>query len=275
MRESRLSLLTLSVACQFLVVFFIAVRWQAMLQLPELRLHKYLYFVFLGNFFSFFLPSSAAAEAVKVLAFGHKYGRLQENIGIAIFARAAGLGIQIVLGGTGLFIFNDELRESGLAQRFSLDILPLLVFLSFLVLALTLVWRYKAALSRQIWIATLVRISQDRPMLVRILGWTLLIQILSVIAVYCLFLSIHPQVQIWQVMLFPAIIQIILMLPISFGGVGVREYLNLLFFTDLGRIPPDVTVAVSILGYLPLFLIAGLGGMWMASRRLANGGKAG
>jgi hypothetical protein len=50
--------------------------------------------------------------------------------------------------------------------------------------------------------------------------------------------------------------------------VGLREYLNLLFFSDIAGIPKDIIFALSILGYVPTLFMAFTGWAWMLFRRV-------
>ncbi len=95
----------LSILITFAVVIANALRWKALFRRPDMPLRKFLYFVFLGQFFNLFLPTYVAAEALKVLAFGRKYGSTQENIGIALLTKTTGMAIQLLMGGVGLLLY--------------------------------------------------------------------------------------------------------------------------------------------------------------------------
>jgi uncharacterized membrane protein YbhN (UPF0104 family) len=102
------------------------------------------------------------------------------------------------------------------------------------------------------------------------MGISVLIQVVTIFAMWLLFKSLIPEVRLWQVVLFPGIIQMILLLPISFGGMGVREYLNILFYSDIAGLPRDTVFAVSLLGYVPTLSLALWGWGWMMFRRVRS-----
>ncbi|HKP94904.1 MAG TPA: lysylphosphatidylglycerol synthase transmembrane domain-containing protein [Fibrobacteria bacterium] len=248
----------------------VAWRWRLLWDLQGLPLRKYLYFVYLGYFFNAFLPSSATSEAIRVLAFGKKYGAVQESIGVNLMARGLGFILQMGLAGGSLWYYRDELRAMGLFQRASLNGFALGLALAGLSLVAVAAYRFRARLGRQKWLLEMDRIRKDKPLLAGALGLTALIQIASILGFWLLFMSLYPQVRLWQIVLFPAIIQVILMLPISFGGVGLREYLNLLFFSDIAGIPKDIIFALSVLGYAPNLFMALTGWTWMLFRRMRS-----
>jgi glycosyltransferase 2 family protein len=248
----------------------IAWRWRLLWGLQGLGLHKYLYFVYLGYFFNAFLPSSATAEAIRVLAFGKKYGAVQASIGVNLMARGLGFILQMVLAFSSIWYYREELKSMGIFDRFALNRLTTgLIAAGFLALIIA-GYYFRRQLHKQRWIEEMNRIRKDKPLLIKAMLVTAMIQVVTILGLWFLFMSLYPLVRLWQIVLFPAIIQIILMLPISFGGVGMREYLNLLFFSDIAGIPKDTTFAVSILGYVPILFMAFVGWAWMLFRRLRS-----
>lgn len=268
LRQCDYAFILFSFLLQYAAAVANAFRWKALLRQPGLALHKFLYFVLLGQFFNLFLPSFVAGEALKVIAFGRKYGGVQENIGIALLSKFTGMLVQLSIGGVGLFLYWKEVREGGLFDRLHLEY-PLLLASGVGAAALAgAVWWFRRSLKAQTWVRTIVAISRDRKLLARTVFWTALIQFLAAASSYCLFLSLYPEARFWHIALFTTIILAVLSLPFGFGGVGVREYMNLLLFTDVGGIPAQITFAVGILGYIPVVGIALTGGAWMAFRKL-------
>lgn len=260
----------LSIALQYAVALTSAIRWKILLQHTELSLKKFLYFVFLGQFFNLFLPTYIAAEAIKVYAFGKKYGGTQENVGISLLTKFSGMIVQIFMGGFGLLLFAKKLKEHDLFSHIKLSTLAFSVGVPFIILALLLFWYWRDKIKTQAWYQTILSILKNRKLFYQNLLLTTLIQFLAAASSYFLFLSLWPDTHFWEVVLFTTIILGMLSLPFGFGGVGVREYLNLLLFTDVGGIPSHVTFAVNIVGYIPVFTIALTGGLWMTIRKLKN-----
>ncbi len=268
LRQCNFALIALSVLLQFGVATANAMRWKLLLRQPELPLPKYLYFVLLGQFFNLFLPTYVAAEALKVIAFGRKYGGTQANIGIALITKLTGMVIQILMGAIGLALYAGELGERGLFSRIRPGAASSAIAAGVAGAAVAAVWWFRHSLKAQTWFRTILEIGSDRKLVAGTVFWTALIQLLAAGSSYCLFLSLWPDTHFWEVVLFTTIILAVLSLPFGFGGVGVREYLNLLLFTDVGGIPAHITFAVNIVGYIPVLSVALTGGLWMAFRKL-------
>lgn len=264
----RYEYVALATAVQFAMAFANAARWKFLARTPGLGLAKYLYFVLLGNFFNLFVPGSVAAEAVKVVAFGRKYGGTQENIGIALLSKTAGMLVQAGLGGIGLVLYAHALAERGVFAKARLEGRALALVAAAAAAAILAVWVFRHSLRAQIWFRTMVSIARDRRLAAGALFWSALIQVGASAGVYFLFLSLWPATPFWQVVLFTTLAMAALSLPFGFGGVGVREYLNLVLFTDLGGIPPQITFAVTVIGYVPMLIVAFSGGAWMAFRKV-------
>lgn len=267
LRQCDFLYIAVSLLLTFAVAGANAMRWKLLLRHPDLALHKYLYFVLLGQFFNLFLPTYVAAEAVKVLAFGRKYGGTQENIGIALITKFTGMSIQMAMGGIGLALYAEELGQRGVFGRIRPGTVTLLALATAALAAGGAIWWFRHSLKAQTWFRTILDIAKDRKLVAQTVFWTAAIQIMAAASSYCLFMSLWPETRFWEVVLFTTLILAALSLPFGFGGVGVREYLNLLLFTDVGGIPAHITFAVNIVGYIPVLATALAGGLWMAFRR--------
>ncbi len=260
-------LLGLSILFQYGMVFLNALRWKILLRHPGVGLGKYLYFIFMGLFFNLFLPSPAVSEGVKVLAFGRKYGSLQQNIGVTLFARGIGVLTQLLIGLIALSKYYSELKAKGFYDHIALRTSWIVALGLALVAGAFVLFRFRATLIKQVWISTMVEAGRDGTLLIKTILLTVAIQIFAAVCVYLVFLSVLPHVDFWKVVFFVTLIQAILILPFSFGGVGVREYLVLFFFCNIGGMPPTAVFAANMLGYVPLLLQAMTGGAWMLFRR--------
>jgi uncharacterized membrane protein YbhN (UPF0104 family) len=267
LKQCRWEFLLLSALSMAAGSLLAAYRWKVLWNRPELAFRKYLFFVYMGYFFNSFLPSAAISDAIRVLAFGHKYGSLQQNIGVNLFARGIGFAMQVGFSVVSLVYFRRDLQELDFFQRMKWNSAGAVLALAFLVAAIGAGFYFRAKLFRQPWMVEIGRLLRDRRLLFITIILSALLQFSSILGTWLVFLSVYPEAQLWQITFFLAIIQIILILPISFGGLGAREYLCILFFSDIGGMPKDATFAASILGYLPVLALALAGGLWMAFRK--------
>lgn len=265
--ECRLEFLALVLALQLATLSAQAVRWKLFLRGSGLRLRKFLYFVFLGQFFSLFMPSALASDALKVAAFGRKYGGIQENIGIALLSKLEGMLIQLAFGAIGLVLYADELASKGAFAHLHPDGLAIAIGALAVAVLAAVAWTTRKRWPAQTWPRTMWELARDRKLLLQTFFLSFSIQLLSAWSLYFLFLSVYPAARFWEIVLLITVVQAVLLIPFAFGGVGVREYLNLLLFTGIAGIPADTVLAASLLGYVPMVLMALMGGAWMAFRR--------
>jgi glycosyltransferase 2 family protein len=246
-----------------------AMRWKVLVPLVDTPLHKYLYYVFVGHFLNFFLPSTALAEGARTYAFGRKYGGMQKNFAAALFARGSGLAVQSVIIMLFLAWSWDEIRALEAWETLRLNPAPVIVVAAVSGAGLAVALFFWADKVR-FFVGILIGFVRDIRLFAQVLFLSALIQACVMAGVYALFRSITPDIQFWHVAVIPIVVHIILMIPVSFGGVGVREYLNILFYTGLAGIAAEVTLTVSLLAYVYWGIMAGTGAAWMALRKRAT-----
>lgn len=271
-RQCRWEWFLVSLLLLYVAAGLTAIRWRMLWPLPGLGLHKYLYFVFLGYFFNAFLPSAAFSEAMRVLAFGRKYGHIHENIGVNLLAKVMGGFAQIlVAGGTALFFFS-EWKDLRLPLKVQWDS-GAWVMAALLGMAVVALLIFKPQWRDWRWTQAILVVLRNRSIVLRTFGIGLLLQLVLISATYTLYFSMYPETRFWHVASFMLLIQLALLVPLTAGGVGMREYLSLVFFSDIAGMPADVVLGVSLLGYIPFLLMAFTGGGWMLFRQLRNAGK--
>ncbi len=266
LRSADLWALAASIASIIAASLLNAWRWKVLLRAPNLGMVKYLYFIFVGHFFNLFMPSSLASEAVKVVAFGKRYGNLQQNIGITLVARGMGFIAQILIGSAAFCLYAGELMRTGMMEKLQLRGSLIGALAAAAAIGIGALFRFRSVLARQPWVQAMLEAARDRTLMAQTALLTAGIQILSAFSGYCLFLSVYPGSPLGKVVVLILVVQAILLLPFSMGGVGVREYLSLLFFSDLGGMPREAVFASNLLGYVPLILMAAVGGMWILFR---------
>jgi uncharacterized protein (TIRG00374 family) len=88
------------------------------------------------------------------------------------------------------------------------------------------------------------------------LFFSLFIQILGPIISYLVALALHTKISIIYFLVLMPIIGAISMLPISIGGLGLRDASSIFFFTKVG-VSKDIAFAISLLGFF-FILITGI-----------------
>ncbi len=248
-----------------------AVRWQALLR-PlgiEVPLPRLIYLYFVGSFFNVFLPSGLGGDAVKMAELARMTQRAPEAIGTTLVDRATGLWVLFVLALLAL-PFSRGLLPTGWLPVIGLGAVvgvvggwavlgtPLLPWLgSRIRLPGQEKWeRFYTAVARLGYPAL------GRACLVSLIFDGLLIAFNVLIA-----WGFGVDVPFGIFVLFTPLISFSLTLPISVGGLGVREQTYALLFGALG-VPEEAALAMSLTNYALSHVLVGLGGgLWYA---LAN-----
>lgn len=277
--EARLAPLIGAVALFVLSVVAGAWQWGRFLAAMGLKLHprKLLELYWVGLFFNNFLPGNVGGDVVKVLDLSREErdpvaaatatlaDRLTGLSGLACLALVAAaalwrqealrpLSVPILWGSAaflllGLLFLTDPLL--GIARRLAerLGFLPGEGF--------------RARMLEQ-----LRRLRRQRRLLLRLFAFSLLVQGLRVGVHYLLGLSLlgasSPGLHDFFLVIPP--LAFALTLPITVGGIGLREGLALPLFAPLG-VSGEGAVAVEFLAYLLMLAVSLLGGALFLLRR--------
>jgi uncharacterized membrane protein YbhN (UPF0104 family) len=278
-RQARWGYLAAAMALMIAGTALRAVRWQVLLQALDihvpLRTLVHLYFV--GAFFNIFLPTGLGGDAVKMAELARSTGRTPEAIGATLVDRAIGLWVLFVLAVLAL-PFSVSLLPQGWAPIIALAAVAG-VLGGWVVMGTPLVpWLgSKVSLPGQDRLERFYRsVSQ---LGYRALGRACLVSLVFDVMLILFNVWIAYGLNVIQpigiFVLFTPIISFSLALPISIGGLGVREQTYLLLFGSLG-VSSSAAAAMSLVNYALTNLVVGLlGGVWYAlegTRELAARG---
>lgn len=265
-----------SLCCLLAVQGIAATRW-AVLARPvgfDFPLSVFVRRFFEGLFFNLFLPTSIGGDVVKAYRLADTTaGRVLA--GCTVLAdRLAGLTAMGLIAATALVV-----------ERRSLSFLPALTVGAVLVGATMLVVRgmvghldrLAAMFPRNRAVdAVVARLLpyQQRPGLVTsAIGWGLLVQIGGILGTACLGRALDIDVPVSAWFMVVPLVNLATVMPISIGGVGVREGMMSVLLTPYG-VSQERAVAVGLLSLL-VVVTCGLfgGGVFLAEGR--RGAKAG
>ncbi len=271
---SRVSLLSLALGIGLLLLGSLigAWRWKMIITawggtLGFWRLWSH---VLVGVFFNQTLPSSIGGDAVRILRVKREGLSLQMAVNSVIVDRATGLAGLIILVAFGQILSSSETTDPML--RMMLSVLSVAGTLAFLVAALLDKIPLPARMLRWRWLAALAGLSQDfrrvfmdpRQAAMLLLSATAM-QITIPLAVYAISRSLTiPVGLIDHLILVPPAI-LILVLPISIAGWGVREAALVYAFAFVGVAKPEAFAVSVLFGIIVIF--SGLPGavLWLAS----------
>jgi uncharacterized membrane protein YbhN (UPF0104 family) len=107
---------------------------------------------------------------------------------------------------------------------------------------------------------------------VRISGLCLLRNLIGIVALYVLATAIDLNVSVWTLGWIRSVIRIVLMIPVSFAGLGVREASFVLLLAPVGVASPQA-LALSVLVFAQALLFALIGMLLEFNRMFLNSSR--
>jgi len=245
-----------STLVMLLALAFMTVRWRYVLDLIERKSYSYalLYrFYLVGSFFNIFIPGAIGGDAIRLYYLSKAYHITKTRSLLSVFIeRVAGL---FILGIILLFalLFNDTIRTK-LQFGFGSILLAAIVIVAALVFA-------KYFLNKKIVIGY-----KEIAVILLLSGLGQFGDILIALLFSDYF---GLNITLLNLMAIMPLVYIATVVPISLGGVGVREGVMTAGMTLYGVSVPDA-VMVSFLLYLVKIIVGTMG--WFAYLRLGKVG---
>ncbi len=269
LRNAHFGWIGMGYLLMFGILYLQAWRWKCLLHIPGLPISKYLHFIFVGVFYRLILPGSLSSEMLKVILFGKKYDKPFHESSLVFFSQFLGLGIQWIVGIVGFIYFRGPVLEVWQKAQLSWSKL--------IFLGLAMACGAAAIFLVPTFRATFVKMLKSMKTAIRTPGLvgkvfllTVGIQILMIGASYCIFWGVQIKIPLLFLCFQMAIINTLILLPISINGIGVVEYLNLfLLHTTMGYTAPKI-IAVSAVSYSLQVINGMIGGGWILWRNAAT-----
>lgn len=243
-----------------------AMRWATLLNIQKIdfsfKATVLLYWV--GCFFNAFLPTSVGGDVVRSYLASKHNGKIMDTAISVIAERVAGVAALMILFSIGviwLHFFGAEQSFWKLAGLSSAGFIGAGCVSS----GRKALWETALARTelreklRRIG-AVLLTYKSHKRKLWRILILSLLLQINVIVYYYIIAAALGIQLSFFYFCLFIPPILILTMLPVSVGGVGVREAAFLFFFVPLGITPAEI-VSLSLWSYILALLFNLSGGL--------------
>jgi glycosyltransferase 2 family protein len=218
-------------------------------------LAEYTRFYFIGMFFNLFGPSTLGGDLVRALYLGagRRPGLAVDSV---LFDRASGLALVMALGAVALLVFPHYGLPWPLAASVVCGGIGLVVgwwMCPLLVRLLPETNRMRRQVETELgpfW--------RDRGLLVRVALVSLLFHLSQVVVQYIVVRAAGATVPLSYCLIYHPLISVMTALPVSIGGLGVREGGYLYFLT---RIDVDDSVAVTVgVLWFAISVLAGLAG---------------
>ena len=266
--------------CLFLMLvihMIAAYRWHifAKTDNPQVPVSKLFSFYLVGLFFNNFLPTAVGGDVVRSFDLYKYSGRGKAAVVSVLIERFAGMTAQVFVALIAVLIGYSYFKEPlifWLVCGFSLSyLLFLVVFLNQRMMTWFIGFLSRLGLTKVQHLLSetyelFMRYQSSRLAMIQAMVLSLSIVMVSVFTFYLLSISLHLSVPFGYFVLFLPIITIVSMIPITLGGLGVREGIGVFLFSTIG-VPPSDAFGLSLAWSLLLILISLLGGMIFAFRR--------
>lgn len=210
----------------------------------------------IGTFFNLFMPGTVGGDAIKAYYLYKGSQKKGDSLVSVFMERYMGLCGLIFIAAVGLLAGYKYIAGSFIIP------LMLAILISFITASLIVVFfPYEIFYKKLKGVRETIRIYlTDFRTVTHTFMLSLFVQGIGIWVVYLLGLSMDINVSFSTYLIFIPIISVISMVPISFSGVGVREYSFLYLFGVVG-VSKEKAVSLSLLWFL-VMIITGLIGMF-------------
>ena len=227
-------------------------RWSRILRVlgfdysPVYLVHLYLG----GYFYNNFLPTQMGGDVYKAIKISQDTGQAGAGTFSVFMDRFSGLialflitlvAVYLKFGGLGLLVDGVVFLGGWFGYRWGLNLLGG---------RFKLVGQFKEA--NDLFLT-------NRQEAVKILGLSLLVQLLSIAVQTSLFYAVGGLIPLWAALMFFPLISLLSLVP-SINALGVQDYSYARFFAAVG-IGGEVAVAASVLYHLQRFVFSLVGGL--------------
>lgn len=243
----------LAFAALFASVALQALRWKLLLEDSSIPYRECYAFIGIGSFLAMASPSNLLADG----AVGYWLGKRQHSVLRAlstllasrVFGAVAAVILFLAALPSHLWVFRELRLESASRQVLAAAILAVV-----LAAGSVLARRYRDKLV-QVLDRTLPILKEPRALAIA-LSLSLAVQLVQISAHWVAFRAIGAPITFTDLLFFLPLIAFLSMVPISLGGMGVREGLGIYFFTLLPGVGMEMVLAVAGFRYLLMAAMA-------------------
>lgn len=246
-------------------------RWEMLLKGANIHLSlKRVIISFAGGiFFNVFLPSSIGGDFMRSIDLATHTKRPKEVVATVLLDRLSGyIGLVIVallalLFGFGIIQDRNALVSVSVITAILVVVL-LVLFNKFLYTKINQLLRSSAAGKIREAIRNLheeIHIFRNhKKIILNNLALSIIIQLIIPLAFYIIALSLDIKLNIIYYFVYLPIIGAITLLPISIGGLGLRDAVTVFFFAQAG-VNKDLALAMSLINFFFILVFAAIGGL--------------
>ena len=275
-REAQLIYIIIALLILAFSYFVNTYAWRLLLGAQGIKvpLSKLASYYLIGLFFNNFLLSSVGGDIVKAYQLA-RYTQKTVDSSVSIVASRFATIFALLILCLISSIIGNKLEVAGslfffLAFLCSLILMFIFFNINFLNWLKSWFNSFRSARVRDLifQIHSSVSSYKNNPLVVfKVVIFSLTFQIISVLIPYVISLALGLKISIFYFLIFIPLIRIVILLPISFNGLGLREGAYVTLFSQIG-VPPEMSFSISILGYFMLTCISLIGGiLYLFSKR--------
>ncbi len=248
-----------------------AIQWRALLQASGIRLSliRVLVYYLQGLFFGLFLPASVGADVSRVYDATKHSGEFGGSVAATVMDRLVGLYSIGMMAVVALLITLENLPVPILAPIVGFAVVNLAVCLALFSRRASNVLRGLARRfpKRRVSDALVGLVDalhglRRRPgLLVWVFGLSLVVQVLRIFVHYQVALAMGISLPLRTFFVIIPILAVLVALPISFGGIGIRESAAVTLFGQVG-LPATEAVAMQVAAFV-LAIVVNLPGWFI------------
>jgi len=269
----------LSFSLHAIGIFIKSVRWNILLKEngSSYELKDLMKFYLVSNFFNHFLPTRFGGDIIRISDTKSMKNGLSASAIIVLIERISGIFILFVFALIASIIRMDFVK--GMPQVWLTAIAGFIGIIFVFVLLKKTPENYfsrfkiKSKILRKILskfdsLHLIVKSNLvKKKVIIKILFWGVVLQLNVIIHYYLIGISLGLTIPFIDYFFIISIFLIVLSIPISFNGYGVREQVLILFFTPYGYINPAIAIAFSFLDMIFNLILGIIGGIIFIARK--------
>jgi glycosyltransferase 2 family protein len=281
LRNTQVAYLPLAVAASFAVTWLMAYRWRAILaaRLLHFETRRLFGYYLIGIFFTSFVPGGGVSGDVARLIFVDREVRDKAMVlSTLVYERLIGVFTLLLIGLAATLMTRADRQTAPMI--YASEAILAIAFIAIATLMSGYVSSKLARLIRAIGRRTrIVRLAEaaartlesiselrrDGALLFRTSMISVLIRLVWSLGCYVVAWAMGLPIGLLTLFAFISLVDLVRLMPISVGGLGVREWAVIVLFGTLG-ITREQALTFSILAFAPVYLNAIVGGILYISK---------
>lgn len=284
LKNTRVGYLPLAVAASFAVTWLMAYRWGTILTARGIHFRTSRLFVYylIGIFFTSFVPGGGlSGDVARLIYIDRDVHDKALVLSTVVYERLVGVFTLLLIG----LAATLGTRASGQADRI-IYLTEGILALAFISIALLMSGYLSSRLARLIramgkrtrmariaeaaarTLESITELRRDGALLFRTSVISILIRIVWSLGCYVVAWAMGLPIGLLTLFAFISLVDLVRLMPISVGGLGVREWAVIVLFANAG-VTREQALTFSLLAFAPIYLNAIVGGiLYISGARL-------